>query len=316
MSGTAGNVKIYFKNGSYTGFTGSASGWTFADSALVVPAASAFVRVPINLAVKVGALQTVSFYITGIKQGAEVAYDNGITEGNIYLQNADLAIKEGLGVSYPFGGTFTPRVFRGAVYYCLDTPTVCRSLTTTLAAGNGNDGAMFSVQAKNNDLLIESISPLIQSNQDFSVYYKPGTFVGFESNAAAWTFIDSAGLTAPGLGIPATGFKNLNVLVPANQKASFYVTNHGSGTGLDYTDGILLDSLFASDNFIQFFEGVGVVYPFGTTFSPRVFNGLINYCYLGDTIVPSLNITTSASDPHQCRIYTRYIYIQQTGYRV
>ncbi len=297
LEGGTGNVKIFYKNGSYSGFTSSASGWTFADSALVVPAVNGFVRIPINLAVKVGALQTVSFYITGINQAASVKYDNGTTEGNVFAQNADLAIKEGIGIDYPFGGTFAPRVFRGVVYYCLDTPTVCRSLTTTLAGGNGSDGAMFSVQAKNNDLLIESILPVILNNQNFSVYYKPGTFVGFEGNAASWTFIDSAGLTSPGSGQPAPGFKNLNVLVPANQKVSFYVTDHTGGSGLDYTDGTLLDSLFASDNFIQFFEGEGIQYPFGTTFSPRIFNGLINYCYLGDTISPSLNITTSASNP-------------------
>lgn len=296
LEGDTGHVKIYYKTGSYTGSTGSPANWTFADSALVVPEFGSIIRLPINLSLKVGALQTVSFYITGNGGPASVAYNNGTTEGNIFVQDANLAIKEGVGVNYPFGTTFSPRAFRGSVNYCLDTPTVCKSLTTTFAAGNGNDGAMFSIEAKSRDLLIENILPVAGSG-NYSVYYKDGPYTGFETTPAAWNFIDSASLVSPGSLLPAPGFSNLNVVVPANQRTSFYVTGHGDSGGLEYSDGILLDSLFASDNNIRFFEGTGVSYPFAGNFSPRVFNGIINYCFLGDTIAPALNITTSASDP-------------------
>ncbi len=300
FSGDTGHVKIYYKNGSYSGSATTPANWTFVDSALVYPVNATKVRIPINLSIPVAALQTVSFYITGNGTGIGTDYFDGTAEGNIFAQDANLAIKEGLGVAYPFAGNFSPRDFRGAVYYCLDTPTVCQQLNTTLAAGNGNDGAMFTVAAKNFDVLIESINPGVPfgsgTSAPFSAYYRLGSYHGFETTPSAWTFIDSATLTSTGNNLEATGFKNLNVVVPANLDVSFYVTGHG-GLQLNYTDGIQEDSLYASDNFLKFYEGIGVAYPFAINFTPRVFNGSIKYCFVGDTIRPVLNITTSASNP-------------------
>jgi hypothetical protein len=67
----------------------------------------------------------------------------------------------------------------------------------------------------------------------------------------------------------------VNVTISAGARRAFYVTNN-SGT-MAYTNGTAVGAVYAQDGFIQFLQGYGKSYPFGGTFQPRVWNGVIHY---------------------------------------
>lgn len=152
-------------------------------------------------------------------------------------------------------------------------------LTTTFAGGNGQNGNMFD---------IVGLTPVVITG--FDVHMATGatatvevyavtagtSYVGNETNAAAWTLLGSAtGVVSAGAGVPTPVPITLNVPINPAQTQGFYVTTT-AGT-LQYTNGTTLGAVFAANSDIQFLEGIGKAYPFGATFSPRVWNGRIHY---------------------------------------
>lgn len=117
----------------------------------------------------------------------------------------------------------------------------------------------------------------VGTTADYEIYYKAGTHVGSENNAAAWTLIGSAaGVTSAGTDVPTAIPIPVGVTIPAGQTYAFYITNT-SGAGTSYTDGAAVGNLLSSDANISVYEGVGKSYPFGLTFTVRNFNGTIYY---------------------------------------
>lgn len=114
-AGTAG-VEVYHKLGSYVGSETTPGDWTLIGSATGLPSNGAGVATDfgLNLAFPVTA-GTHSFYVT--TTGTGNSYTNGTTVGTVYVQNADMQILEGIGLSYPFNQTFSPRVWNGTIYY-------------------------------------------------------------------------------------------------------------------------------------------------------------------------------------------------------
>jgi hypothetical protein len=158
------------------------------------------------------------------------------------------------------------------------------SLATTLAGGNGNFGNMFDINALT-DLTIDSfdIHGDTGATFDVEVWAKTGTWVGFENNMGAWTLIGTApGVVSNGDGVTTPLNLTLGYAMAAGETHAFYVvpTDTTSG-GFNYTNGTTVGAVFASDANIEFLEGAGNAYPFGTTFQPRIFNGNILYCVGG-----------------------------------
>ncbi len=151
-------------------------------------------------------------------------------------------------------------------------------LFTTDQDDNGQSGIMFDIEAIN-DVVIESFDANFANTLSLivAIYYKTGSHVGFEDDAAAWTLIGTTNVvTLVGGGIVPVPI-DVNVSIPASQSASFYITSTVN-TSMNYTNGTSVGSVFASDSNIKFKEGIGKGYPFGGNFIPRVFNGNINYC--------------------------------------
>ncbi|MDT0556991.1 proprotein convertase P-domain-containing protein, partial [Patiriisocius hiemis] len=150
------------------------------------------------------------------------------------------------------------------------------SLTTTFASNNGLDGNMFDINALN-DVTINSFDINMNTGtDDVEVYFKTGTHVGFEGDASAWTLLDTAtGITSNGPDTATPLNLNLGQVVLAGETVAFYVSTLTVGVG--YTNGTTPGAVFASDANIEFLEGAGNAYPFGTFFTPRVFNGNIIY---------------------------------------
>ena len=143
---------------------------------------------------------------------------------------------------------------------------------------NGQRGIMFDVRAEN-DVTIRCFEANLYdgTTANYEIYYRPGTHVGHENNAAAWTFIGGAtGITSAGNNLPTPLPIQVNVSIPAGQTYSFYITNDFGG-GTNYTDGTAVGNFLAADGNLTVFEGVGKSYPFGLTFTVRNFNGHIFY---------------------------------------
>ena len=156
---------------------------------------------------------------------------------------------------------------------------------TTYAAGNGQAGNMFDVKASE-DLIITRVDAHINAGTwDVEIYYTPGGYTGNQSSLQNWTFAGKVSVT--GLGnVSSGGLKTpiplqLDVPISAGQTMGFYVTL-SNGTSINYTNGSTEGNLFATDGILSFYEGIGLAYPAGGSFSPRIWNGTIYYT-LGGT---------------------------------
>lgn len=163
----------------------------------------------------------------------------------------------------------------------------CDTLGTTLAGGNGHDGNMFDVVMLNGKTISYFDGHVVGSGY-MKIYYKMGTFVGSESNSAAWTLIDSAMVTSVGAGLPTYINIPINLYFAAGDTVAFYVTGTISGATVSYTNGITQGAIYSSNADMQIHEGIGVPYPFGVGFTPRVWNGIIHYCDSGTTPPPNV----------------------------
>ena len=181
-------------------------------------------------------------------------------------------------------------------------------LTTTFAGGNGQNGNMFNITALQTVTITNFDGHMATGTQDWTIYYRTGTFIGFETDSSTWTNLGTAvGVVAQGAGVPTPIPLTFSVTIPAGQTYGFYVTAH-SGT-VAYTNGTALDAVYVQDANIQVREGKGNQYPFAGNFSPRIWNGVVHYtsgCASASrtpviaTVTPPTPISVSASQTVIC----------------
>lgn len=148
---STGIMEVWWRVGSYVGFTGSQAGWNLLGSANVVNSGT---NVPDLLAVGglvIPAGQTYGLYVTFVS--GSVAYTNGNGTNQIY-ENNDMKIETGYGGSY-FSLTFTPRVWNGTIHYTAGAPG-CPSTLTPVNA--------FVQYANYDAALVNITSPVSASN--------------------------------------------------------------------------------------------------------------------------------------------------------
>jgi hypothetical protein len=140
------------------------------------------------------------------------------------------------------------------------------------------------------------------------VWYRPGSFVGFESSNTGWTMAYTTTATALGTGslTPIPG--SFTVSVPAGQTYGFYVTALSTGPQVNYTNGTTLGNIYVQNADAQIKEGKGGGY-FSVVNSPRVFNGQMRYTKTGCTsamipvvmnVTSGINVTASAVSGTVC----------------
>jgi hypothetical protein len=166
-----------------------------------------------------------------------------------------------------------------------------QSITTTFAGGNGHDGNMidFTAIGSSNvtiDSLDFNISGTAGTDAYVLVYYKAGSYVGFETNPAAWTRLDSVHVLSAGDGNP-TRVNIGGLIIPAGQTYGLYLTTHSNGPDVSYTDGA---NTYSVAN-VSITAGVGIAYPFASVYNPRTWNGTVYYS-LNNCTTPSFNPTT------------------------
>ncbi len=218
------------------------------------------------------------------------------------------------------GTSFSPVVSTTTTFYAASSlgggpPS---PFTTTFAGGNGFDGNMFDITAINAVTIDSFAANFNPGTGTAEIWYRPGSYVGFENSNVGWIQAGTAPYTSTGNGAPGTSINVfVNVSIPAGQTYAFYV--HGSA-GIAYTDGIAVGNIFLQDANIEFKEGAGGAY-FGVTNSPRIFNGRIMYsagcessrtaAIATVTTAPSFSI--NASPPALCQGQSSVISLTSTN---
>ena len=116
---------------------------------------------------------------------------------------------------------------------------------------------------------------------DVRIYFKQGSYVGFENDDGAWTLAGAfVGLQTTGAGTLTELPLPLNISIPASQTYAFYITTT-NGFAMRNSPGTNTGDLFLSDGNIEIYEGTMNDYPFGSALGPRVWNGNIHYFTFG-----------------------------------
>jgi hypothetical protein len=206
------------------------------------------------------------------------------------------------------GNNYSVTAAATTTYYAEANSTIPGSLFTTLAGGNSSSGNMFDVTAVNT-ITLNGLQMHFNglSTSTVEVWYRTGTFVGFENSNAGWTQAFSGTVNPLGTGSLTAVPGNFTIAIPSGQTYGIYVTTNG-GSGVNYTNGSVLGNLFCSNTDLQLFEGKGGGY-FSVTSSPRVFNGCVLYAKDGCssprvpvtfTVQNGVNVTAAVSNTAVC----------------
>jgi hypothetical protein len=134
---------------------------------------------------------------------------------------------------------------------------------------------MFDVTAAN-DIRVVSLDCNINVGQvTIDVYTVPGGYSGNETNPSAWTLRGTGVTTSTGTDQPTPIPFPLDIEIAAGQTLGFYVTS-SAGVGFRYTDGLGTGPA-AQNSDLTISEGLGLAFPFSTSFTPRTWNGTIHY---------------------------------------
>ncbi len=153
---------------------------------------------------------------------------------------------------------------------------------TPLVNNNGQDGNMFDITATN-AITIRwfegNIANTPNATTDYYIYYKIGTHVGSENNAAAWTLIAGPVQFNPNTPNTLTRIPvPINITIPAGQTYAFYLTNTSAISNNNrYHNGTATGTPLATNSDLTVFEGTGGAYPFGTFFNARPWEGNVIY---------------------------------------
>lgn len=262
----AQGMAIYSKVGTHVGAERTPAAWTQRGVGKTDAAGNApFVGA---VAVALNAGERASMYVTRT-DNVSLAFTNGTAIGAVAGSDANLQVFEGTSNGYPFGPTFEPRVWNGALRYALGTKA-------GYAGGGTSDGEMFDVLSSAN-VSVRGISVnLATGTHEVHVYMRAGSHVGFEGKQAEWIKLGGPlSVTSTGAGAPTPIPLAVDVAIPQGKRVAFYVTTAGGGSALIDSPGALVGQVLAIGNGITIVEGTGVKYPFGAVAKPRAFNGTL-----------------------------------------
>lgn len=148
------------------------------------------------------------------------------------------------------------------------------SLTTTFASNNGARGNMFDVTVTN-PLTVTSVEVNLLSGltKEIFVYYRSGSWVGFQGSSAGWTLAGSQTVTSSGSNVP-TPVDVPDFSLPAGVTGFFVTTDGTTASAILYTNGT---TTFSNAD-LSIAAGAGTFVPFdGAIVSDRIWNGTIFY---------------------------------------
>lgn len=151
------------------------------------------------------------------------------------------------------------------------------SLMAAQSSATSWNGVMFNIVALDT-LVLDSLGLEAGSTgtQGIRAYTRNGSYVGYENNAAAWTFWGNDTLqvaVANTRQYASFGPKNL---LPGDTLA-IYLHMQQSGSTLRYRS--VTQAQTYSNSHLQLLSGAGIAYTFGTVYSPRDWTGEVYYHY-------------------------------------
>ena len=157
----------------------------------------------------------------------------------------------------------------------------CPPLSTPFGSNLGQAGNMFDLTNSSPvPIAITSLDVnLLPGTWDVEIYTRssPVSWSGAQGVPSAWNLAGSAnGVLSLGLDQATPVPAIFNVFIPPSGVRGFYVTVT-SGVGMRYTTGSSLGAPLASDGSLTILAGSSNVYPFGTSFTPRNWNGGVHY---------------------------------------
>ncbi len=214
--------------------------------------------------------------VAPVATGATVSYGNqalltAVSADSLFWFDIDTLGANSIGTGNSY---LTPPLFDTTTYWVqagspLTDPI---AFTTQWNNNNGQDGNMIDVTALNSDITIESFDVNIDNATTMEVWYKEGSFIGFETNASAWTLLGSTTISSNGVDVPSP-LPIGGLTIPAGQTYGLYITTTSGGINY-YT---LSAPPYITDGELLIDNSVGKSYPFGSTFSPRLWLGTIYY---------------------------------------
>jgi hypothetical protein len=169
---------------------------------------------------------------------------------------------------------------------------------TPIVNNNGQDGNMFDITATNTirvRYFEGNIANTPNLTTQYYIYYKVGSLVGSETNAAAWTMVAGPITVTPNAPNTLTVIPvNVNIVIPAGQTYAFYLTNTSAATNNNrYHNGTATGAVLATNSDLTVYEGTGGAYPFGTFFNARPWEGIVHYDYPPATVLWNTGATTN-----------------------
>jgi hypothetical protein len=147
------------------------------------------------------------------------------------------------------------------------------NLPTLYSGINSYLGAMFDLQAIN-EITIDSLYINSQASDTVEVWYRQGSYVGYNLTNAGWTLLGKYAVISAGSG-NATRLPVGGLTIPAGLTYGIYVTYKTGSNALNYSNGNGTNQSFQNGDII-FTAGHAGGY-FNATGTPRVFNGTIFY---------------------------------------
>lgn len=163
-----------------------------------------------------------------------------------------------------------------------DNSGVTKLISTVFDGSSFAKGNMFDIKAIHDATIMNfDINLQTAAAADVQVYYKDGSFVGSETNAADWTLIANYfAVPSAGLGNPTRIPVDLYQNITAGNTYGIYIVVT-STNNLATTSGTTIGALYRTDGNIEIYEGKNVSGLFGANIGPRVWNGRINYITKG-----------------------------------
>ncbi len=138
----------------------------------------------------------------------------------------------------------------------------CDSLYSPCTNTISTNGFFIDLRPVNNNVLIEYFSTMSQNpgSRDVDVYWKLGSYVGFETDPNAWTLIGSITGFNPDTTIncPMAVSRipiQINKCIPAGQKSSFYIMKMNGSGSFEVNNDDSAGTIIASDGELRMFAG-------------------------------------------------------------
>lgn len=165
------------------------------------------------------------------------------------------------------------------------------TLSTTFAGGNGNDGVVFDVVAKNALNLRSLQIPLEDAGtHSLHVYTRTGTHVGFEGAPGSWTLLGVQSVEIVGSDTTTVAFEFPEALaIPTGGTRAFMIVVPGASVNYSNGGPEPVGNIEAEDANLRILKGSGISGLFGTRFPDRVPNVAIRYSDV-DALAPLITL--------------------------